>query len=406
MKLVGRVPVQPLSDERWTNIERKVVAGAADAMATRDREARWSVFAFAAVTLVLVAGAGLVGWKLRGGAVEPPAVAEVAPLSIDSSVTATTIDLGDARIASDPGTRYVVTRPGTGVVIAMARGKVALEVGKRGDRDPLIVRAGDTEVIVVGTQFSVDYDGHANVDVRVTEGKVKVVRGQQHDFVAAGQAWQSTRGVIALAEAGPSGGPLATAGKAPVADDVVIPVDPGKEIALHDRTAKVPEARLPIAAQGGGDRRVGTPELVRRPGPPVTPHVQLRLDVQARLAAALRTIKPVVELGNLEPSRAISNLRETSLKTGPEASAAFYSIAVLQATKLGRTGDAITTLDAYMRRFRGGAEYKAALWLRVVIKCRQQIDDHCRQAAFTYAHEDPGSPQGELASTLSTMTSE
>jgi hypothetical protein len=399
VKLVGRVPVQPLSDERWTNIERKVVAGAADAMAAGRRESRWGVLAFAAVTVVLVAGAGLVGWKLRGGG-EPPVVAEVAPLTIESSDKATTLDIGDAKIASELGTSYVITRPGSGVVVAMQRGKVSLEVGKRGDRDPLIVRAGETDVIVVGTQFTVDFDGHDNVDVRVTEGKVKVVRGQKQDFVAAGFAWQSTRGVIALAEAGPSGAPVAAAKR----EDVVIPT--GKDIALHDRTSKVPDSRMSINPKPNIGDRGGSPEVVRPLAPPMTPHAQLELDAKVRLNAAFAVIKPVVSLGNVTPAAAVSNLREQSLKTGPEASAAFYSIAVLQATKLGRTADAITTLDAYVRRFRGGAEYKAALWLRVVIKCRQAIDDHCRQAAFTYAHEDPGSTQGDLASVLSTMTSE
>ena len=407
MKLVGRVPVQPLSDERWTNIERKVVAGSADAMAAGRSPTRVAgTFAFAALTIVLVVGAGLVGWKLRGGA-EQPVVVEAAPLTIESSDKATMIDLGDAKIASDLGTQYTVTRPGSGVVIAMQRGRVGLEVGKRGDRDPLIVRAGDTDVIVVGTQFSVDFDGHDNVDVRVTEGIVKVLRGQKQDVVAAGFAWQSTRGVVALAEAGPSGG---GGGLVIVTDrkDVVIPVDGGKDIALHDRTSKVPDSRMSINQVNPKpvSERNGAPEVVRPLPPPLTPHAQLHQDALLQLTAALRAIRPVVDLGNVTPAAAVANLREQSLKTGPEASAAFYSIAVLQATKLGRTSDAITTLDAYVRRFRGGAEYKAALWLRVVIKCRQAIDDHCRQAAFTYAHEDPSSKQGELASMLSTMTSE
>ncbi len=401
MKLVGRVPVKPLSDERWTNIERTVVAGASDAMAAGHRESRWGTFMFAAVAIVVVAGAGLVGWKLRGTP-EQLVVAEAAPLTIDSNDQATTIDLGDAKIAGDLGTKFTVTRPGSGVLITMQRGKVGLEVGKRGDRDPLIVRAGDTDVIVIGTQFTVDFDGHDNVDVRVTEGKVKIVRAQKQDFVAAGFAWQSTRGVIALAEAGPSGGPIAVADRKP---DVVIPVD-GKDIALHDRTSKVPDSRMTINPKSNVSDRSGAPEVVRPLAPPMTPHAQLQQDVMIRLSVAQGQVKPVVSLGNVTPAAAIANLREQSLKTGPEASAAFYSIAVLQATKLGRTSDAITTLDAYVRRFRGGAEYKAALWLRVVIKCRQAIDDHCRQAAFTYAHEDPGTKQGELASLLSTMTSE
>ena len=406
MKLFGRVPVQPLSDERWTNIERKIVAGAADAMAAgRPRESRWGTFAFAAVTVVLVAGAGFVGWKLRGPG-EQPVVAEAAPLTIDSDAKATAIDIGDARITSELGTRFTVTRPGTGVVIAMDHGKVGLEVGKRGNREPLIVRAGETDVVVVGTQFTVDFDGHDNVDVRVTEGVVKVVRKGAEARVAAGQAWQTTRGTIALADAGPSGRPLIADADAKPDDEIEIPTGPRKDIALHDRTAKVPDARIPTTGvTGGNEKPVGKPEVIQPPAPPVTPHAALRQDVLTRLRKA-QPILPAIRVGNLTDAATIPVLREQSLKTGPEASAAMYSIAVLQATRLGRSGDAIATLDAYVRRFRGGTEYNAALWLRVVIKCRQAIDDHCRQAAFTYAHESPGTKEGELASVLSTMTSE
>jgi hypothetical protein len=405
VKLVGRVPVEPLGDERITNIERAIVAGAADAAAKgRVRESRLPMFGFALATVVLVAGAGLIGWKLRDQP-ETPVVAEAAPLTVKSD-GATTMDIGDAKLAIDPSTQLTVTRPGTGVVIAMAKGKLGLEVGKRGNRDPLIVKAGDTDVIVVGTAFTVDYDGIGDVDVRVTEGVVKVVRARREERIAAGEAWQTTSGKIALADAKPRA-QVAVKDRTP--DEIVIPIDGGKDIGLRDRTAKVPEARIPTTGtiqSGSGDRTFGLPENVRPTTPAVTPTASLYQDTLAQLRAAKAKIKPVSDIGNLTPTAAVSMLREQSLKTGPEASAAFYSIAVLQATKLGRTADAISTLDAYVRRFRGGSEYKAALWLRVVIKCEQRVDDHCRQAAFTYAHEDVGTEQGRLASTLSTMTSE
>jgi hypothetical protein len=404
MKLVGRVPVEPLSDERLTNIERKIVAGASDAAAKyQPRESRMPMFGFAVAMVVVIAGAGLVGWKLRGG--EQPVVAEIAPMTINTDAKAMTIDIGDARIASDPSTQFTVTRPGSGVVITMARGKVGLEVGKRGNRDPLIVKAGDTDVIVVGTQFSVDFDGKDQVDVRVTEGVVKVVRSKQEARIAAGEAWLTTRGKVALAEVG-NGNTIAAVDR--TADEIVIPVVPGKEIALHDRTSKVPESRIPttgLTGSGSGEKNIGTPEVRRQPVAPVgTPTAQLQQDTLTRMRAL--PVLPAMKVSNLAPAYAISALREKSLKTGPQASAAFYSIAVLQHMELKRHSDAEATLDAYVRRFRGGAEYKAALWLRVRIKCRLRVDDNCRQAAFTYAHEDPGTPAGELASTLSTLTSD
>ena len=50
-----------------------------------------------------------------------------------------------------------------------------------------IRRAGETDVVVVGTRFSVDYgDGHGPVEVEVEEGAVRVVRGATAARVAAG----------------------------------------------------------------------------------------------------------------------------------------------------------------------------------------------------------------------------
>jgi hypothetical protein len=68
--------------------------------------------------------------------------------------------------------------------------------------------------------------------------------------------------------------------------------------------------------------------------------------------------------------------------------------------KLGRNGDALQTLDAYVRRFVGGKEYKAALWLRVRILCVKTVDDRCRQAAYTYLHQATDTPAARVAEAL------
>ncbi|HMG23925.1 MAG TPA: FecR domain-containing protein, partial [Kofleriaceae bacterium] len=180
MKLAGRIAVEPLDEERLTNIERRVVAGAVDAAIRGElRAPRWRLGG--AVAAVAIAAAGAIGWALHTApAGEPIAAADPAAVQVQTAGPSgpgrAVLDIGDARIESDPDTAFAVTRPGAGVLIAMARGKLGLEVAKRGDRPPLIVRAGDTDVVVIGTRFSVDYgDGHGEVDVRVTEGVVRVV---------------------------------------------------------------------------------------------------------------------------------------------------------------------------------------------------------------------------------------
>ncbi len=402
MKLVGRVPVEPLDDERWTNIERRVVAGAADAAAHRAPSRSLGRFALAtgAIAAVVVV-AGMVGWKLHH-APGPAQVAE-SPLRVDSTAGhASTIDIGDARITSGPSTKYEVTRPGGGVLVSMTRGKVGLEVGKRGHRPPLVVRAGDTDVVVVGTRFTVDYgDGSGPVDVRVTEGVVRVVHQHHEDRVAAGEAWRTDEGKLTstqLAAFERARNRIADAGSS-AAGRVDVPTT-GPDIELHDRVAKVPDTK--VATRPPAIERhpaVHRPDYVRP-----TPHREgsgdARHDLRSDILA--QPLPPVLDVGAPDATRAISKLREIVVtRRGTEASHALYSIAVLQHRKLGRNGDALSTLDLFRRRFTPtDGDYKAALWLRVRILCLRRIDDECRRAAVTYAHEDPGTPAGHVAGLL------
>jgi hypothetical protein len=389
VKLVGRIPVEPLDDERVTNIERRIVAGAAEAAARGDaRASRPSpVLAFAALA-VAVAGAGIVGWKLRGTPAAP-VVAEPAPIAMHTDAHRAHLDLGDAVIEADPATAYTVTRPSGGVLVALARGKVELAVGKRGDRPALVVRAGATDVVVVGTRFSVDYgDGTGDVDVRVTEGAVRVVHQQREVRVAAGQAWTGAAGVIALADAG---GPVAAA---PGSGDVEIELGDPPSV-LRDRVAAVPGARTagdgsaaPRPKQAGSGAPIGRRSL-DRPGDPYT---------DLKTAIRSQPVLPALSVDGDDPASAVAEYRGIVIaEKGDRASLAFYSIAVVQHLKLGRDADALATLDGYLRRFAGGSEYAAALWLRVRIACLHAIDDRC---AYTYLRTASGGPAAAIAERL------
>ncbi len=396
MKLVGRIPVEPLDDERLTNIERRIVIGASDAAALQPlRASRLPLVLGFAIVAVAVMGAGLVGWRMRGGS-DPALVAEVTPLQVHTDQQSSLLDIGDARIESSPATSFTVTRPGDGVLVAMTRGRVELEVGKRGKRAPLVVRAGETDVIVVGTHFSVDFgDGTGDVDVRVTEGVVRVVRQQQETRVAAGQAWKTQRGLVALADAGPG----ATIGDRERTGSDAIEIDMGKAPdLLHDRVSQIPGTRIPTGSGQGANNGAGsntTPGAHVVTGPDHgKPHtLDNPSDPQFDLKTAIRrqVVLPALDIHTPNAMEAMSEYRKTAYTAkGDDASLALYSIAYVQAIKLGRTEDAISTLDAYTRRFKGGNEYVAALWLRVRTLCLRQIDNVCRAAAYTYVHEAGG----------------
>ena len=414
MKLAGRIPVEPLDDERLTSIERRIVAGAADA-AGRAHDLRAPGHHLGRVlAAVAMVAAGFLGWALHGVTAHGPAVAEPAAIQLEADPARTRLDIGDARIESDPATVFAVTRPAGGVLVAMTRGKVELEVGKRGARPPLIVRAGDTDVIVVGTHFTVDYgDGHGDVDVRVTEGVVRVVHHQKETRVAAGQAWQTRAGLIAGADAAadPGGAAhpyVASAGDAPPrASDAPpragdVPAITAGQAAerLHDHKAAVPDAPgvpATLPTRTSAPARPSGGEPVRRHG--VSRSSDPRVDLRSAIRA--QHVEPALPLGEPDAATAVARYYDIAAhKSGEEASQAFYSIAVVRHEKLARNADALQTLDAYMRRFPGGKEYRAVLWLRVRILCLDKIDDRCRAAAYTYLHEAPDGPAAHVAELL------
>ena len=417
--LKGRIPVEPLDDERMTNIERRIVAGAADAAASAaPMRARFGLAMAFAVAAVVAIGAGFAGWQLRGDGGPKQIVAvtsrEHSPVRVDTKGERTLLDIGDARIESDPLTDFTVTRPDGGVLVTMKRGKVELSVDKRGNRAPLVVAAGDTRVTVVGTRFSVDYgDGTGEVHVRVTEGVVKVERQQQEVRVAAGQAWTTKRGQIALAELPETtkptkpGEPIAmkTIEPAGAKEDDQIEIDTQTPDVLRERQSNVPEAKQSTnPQQQPREKKPAGPEVTREQAKSSgsgSGGGSAAMDLMQSVRA--QPLLAPMDVGEV-PAKSISKYRQIVIEqTGREAALALYSIAYQEAMKLGRTGDALRTLDQYVRRF-SGTEYKdtyhAALWLRVRILCAKGVDDRCRQAAYAHMHQATGTPAAKVSELL------
>ena len=414
MKLVGRVPVEPLDDERMTNIERRIVANAAVAPAAR---APRRILGFAAAAMAAMA-AGVIGWKLGTSPVRTTTVAE-APISIATTATGGTLNIGDATIESDPSTQFVVTRPDGGVLVDLKQGRVELEVAKRANRPPLVVRAGDTDVIVVGTHFSVDWDGTGDVDVRVTEGIVKVVRHKQESRVAAGEAWEPKRGTIAVADAKPvvrrTGATAIAAvtpgdgGGATIGDVSTGSGSAGYEIeigegpdVLRNRTAQVPDARTPRTGSGGSAASRPEPRETTPKAGSGAESGSASAPINIVALIKQQSVDSPVDVGETVSATAVSRYQEMirNSKTGEEESRAYYGIAYLQAMKMGRTEDALRTINTYERRFAQGRVYPertGIAWLKLRILCSRRLDGECKQAAAAYQRIAPDSVGGRLA---------
>lgn len=406
MNLKGRIPVEPLSDERVTNIERSVVRGAADAVTAPRSLFSSTPWPAVAAAAVLVFAVGFVGWKVGRQSVPADTIA-MQPIRVDTTER-TTIDIGDATLINDPNTQLVVTRPSGGVLVDMTRGKVELEVAHRTNKPPFIVRAGSTDVIVVGTHFSVDYgDGTGTAIVEVTEGTVKVVRHDESIVasVSAGNGWTTKGGVVSLAQLHTQ---VAASDQrvAPTIDstsktDVAIPGTP--DTTMHDRTGTTPTGTLPTETV----RTTGTNSGSASEKPGKIKTTAYKEDFHKSLVSM--SIAPAFNNGIADANASI-NQHNVAAKQfgdnvdptlGESASQALYSIAVIQLLQLRDPTAALGTLDRYLDRFKHKGEHADALWLRVRILCEKRFDEPCRHAAEVYAQEVPSGAKSGLALNIS-----
>jgi len=388
MNLQGKVPVEQLDDERLTNIERKLVVAVSDMRAPAERAPR-RLLAFAGMAMAVMI-AGLVGWKLRGTPAAEPTVEVPQRLAINTD-TSNTVKLDDAVLTSGPASDLVVERTRGRVLIVMTRGTIDMQV-KHDPSRVLVVRAGDTEIEDIGTRFSVEYDGTSHVEVRVTEGEVKVKRAGQHVDVAAGFAWTAERGKLTIAALD-----AATTSVVATADPVQ-PTQPTQ--ATNPTVTSVPAAnpRVPPVAPETGSASGSNSEssgsaatFVRKAG-----------KSNARVALDKLAIMEPLDVGTKDFNTAIAKYLDLAVSMGDaqDKTEVLYSMAVVQ-HRARQDRAALYTLSGVIKR-QGGKAYKAALWLNVRIECMQRFDDECRQAADLYLRKVPDGVAAGVAQAILT----
>lgn len=360
MSLRDRIPVEPLEDERVARIERAVISSLP---ARPARSTPWRALAPWAVAVAAVAIA-VGSWQ----AASRPGEATVAPVAITASADGARVDLGDAVVVASEGAAFTVTRPGGAVDIHLARGRIELDVASRKDRPPLTVHADDVDVVVVGTRFSVEHDDE--VTVAVSEGVVRVRRGGETTTLAAGQDWTGpTRIAVAPEAADPATTAPSATGPGPAAEPTSVDV-------LRDRVAGGPPPVDP-ARTGSGSGGRSRPRRDREPvvAEPTDPADDLRTAIKKQPIAAAAEVA-----GGLDP---LTEYQRMAREKGATGGQGLYGMARVQYLA-GKNGDALRSLDSYLRRFPSGAETEAVLWLRLRLRCLQHLDDGCRKAAHTY----------------------
>lgn len=346
------VPVEPLPEASWERVERKLGAARAvelEAQASVDL-LRWSRRLVYATILVTGVAAGMLALSFRrvGGPAGEGRPAAAAAAAVPTRVATgpgdrARLDLGDAQVELGEKTTLVVHEgEDDAVSLELVRGTVDCEVPPRAGRPPFQVVAADVAVTVVGTRFSVErFD---TVRVRVARGQVRVASPRGVAQVAAGQAWEPARGVVAAAAAGEPPSPGA----------------PGASAAAGSGAATSP-ATQPSAL-----------------GP-----------VPATLAEA-----EALERG--DPDRAAAGYRALSRGADAAAEPALWRLARLEFER-GRFDAAVAAVAQYEARFPRGARLEELLWLRVEAHCALWRSQAAADAARVYLGRFPDGPRAAAA---------
>ena len=213
-----RVEVEPLSEARWTRIERGLFARLdADDASERARAQssvrppRPSRAKWIAAIAVASAAAAAVGALASRGLWTAPVTASASHIA--TSGAASHVALAEAALDVGPQSELEVSGDDArGVLVVLDRGRVECEVAPRRGRPPFVVKAGEVRVRVVGTRFAVERDG-ASVHVTVAKGVVEVESHGDVQSVGAGESWPPEP----AASATEAPAPIASASAAPVA---------------------------------------------------------------------------------------------------------------------------------------------------------------------------------------------
>jgi hypothetical protein len=368
MKLVGKVPVEPLDDERLTNIERRLVVHVSEMSQRPLRAAPRRMLAFAAVALAVVV-AGFVGWRVRGDGT--PVVAPARPDFV--AMKSGALDLGDVQIT---GNDFTVMRSPGRTDIEMQPGRIDLVVEHEPGR-LLVVKAGNVEIEDIGTRFSVDYDGK-RVDVRVTEGEVKVKHAGKEFPIVAGNAWTIEEGPVTIAQLD------AKQAAALVAQAQVQAPDPVDVVGAAGGGSGS-SARAGSNGEQSG-RAHGSSSRPRKAGGP-----------DAKKSFEKWPDEPLVPTEEKDPKKAATlYLNEAQNLDGEQKANYLQSIAVMH-LRAKNYESAVSVLRGVLheRRASEWPAHKSALWLDVRAKCLLSrskgptFDEACRLAGATFFDKYP-----------------
>lgn len=190
MKRVVNVQVEPLSEQRWSKIERALwsrVAVEPPGVAPESSPQRLSMRSRAGLLVAAVVCA--LGVALLVGRILPEPSLVEQPSRITTGASPSHLALPGLSLSVEPQSAVVVgADTAQGLLIVMDRGSIVCQVAPRPSDSPLVVQAGDARVRVMGTRFRVTRL-QESARVEVLEGVVEVSSRGRVVRLRAGETW-------------------------------------------------------------------------------------------------------------------------------------------------------------------------------------------------------------------------
>jgi hypothetical protein len=190
MKKLSQIEVEPLSEQRWSKVERSLLSRLA--LETNDatkplpepRPRKVGGAWLLAAALVGALGVGVLAARAlpERAVIEQPSRVTTGALSSHLALSGLSVDV-------EPQSAVVVgAETPQGLLIVVDRGSIVCQVAPRPSDAPLVVQAGATRVRVMGTRFSVTRLGES-ARVKVQQGVVEVSSGGRNWRVRGGEVW-------------------------------------------------------------------------------------------------------------------------------------------------------------------------------------------------------------------------
>ncbi len=344
----------PVSDARRDRVEREVFSqlatlraaerGGRVALLAPPTRAPWFVFAVPAACVVALGVVLLLGVG-RDRDPEPSRTASpsqvVTPLLGSSRFT-----VGDAIIDAGSDTSVKVVQRADGVTLVLERGTIDCDVMPRSGREPFRVLSGEIEVEVVGTRFAVTRLG-SGARVDVTRGKVRVRAPSETRVLTDGESWTP----LAITPAVERQVPTEAATTRPSGEEIEMapPDDPGPAAvpAAVPAEATRPARPTPREAFAAAQRLEAKD--------PTQAAKAYRTISRGRDAWAALALYSLAELHAADPPTALGELDELARRFPGGANAedaAWLRVDVLR--RAGRSDEVRIAAAAYLRAFPQG----------------------------------------------------